>query len=274
MSSQPAPAKVSFIVPVRNRAALLRTALASCVSQSIESWEAIILDDHSDEDIEGVVASFNDSRIRYQRQDSGCSGVAAAREAAIQVAHSDVFITLDADDINHPHRAHRCAELLALTCPRLIYTRVRFFDHKTGSNRPKPVFQPFCAQLFRYFNFITNPGTAFNRSAYEAAGGYYDHHLCVAEDYDLYLRMSKAGVQILGLDEEHVSYRKGSGSTTEGQRETIQKALESIRAKHVLPPFSFESVMQLYALPELAQTMLDNPITKALWSDDRWQPDI
>lgn len=264
---------VSFIIPVRNRAALLRTALASCISQSTDSWEAIVLDDHSDDDILAIVSSFSDSRIRYFRQKPNLSGVAAAREAAIRASSSDIFITLDADDINHPHRAHRCENLLAASCPRLIYTRVRFFDHKMGVNRPKPIFQPYCAKLFRCFNFITNPGTAFNRSAYEAAGGYYDHRLSVAEDYELYLRMSSADVQILGLDEEHVSYRKGSGSTTEGQIEVMRKMLNAIRLKHELPPFSLQSIMQLYALPELARTILDDSVTKALWSDDRWLPE-
>jgi glycosyltransferase involved in cell wall biosynthesis len=262
--------KVSFIVPVRNRGSMLRSALASCLSQSTEAWEAIVVDDHSDEDIHSIVASFSDRRFRYYRLQSSQNGVAAARQAAIAQASTDVFITLDADDINHPHRAFRCADILIEASPRLIYTRVRLFSHKTGRNRPKPILHPYCSELLKYFNFITNPGTAFNRAAYHSAGGNYDQSLKIGEDYDLYLRMSTAAVQVFGLDEEHVSYRKAAGSTTQGQMDAMHEALMYIRAKHSIPPFCLETCIRRYALPELASTILDDPATTALWCDDRW----
>ena len=41
----------------------------------------------------------------------------------------------------------------------------------------------------------------------------------MAEDYDLYLRMARAGVAIREVDEEHVSYRKHPGATTSRRRE-------------------------------------------------------
>mgnify|MGYP006171393707 CR=1 FL=1 len=64
----------------------------------------------------------------------------------------------------------RCLELLQDPAPRLIYTRVRLFSSGTPHSRPKPILQPFSAPLLERFNFITNPGTAFNRAAYAAAG--------------------------------------------------------------------------------------------------------
>jgi len=261
--------QVSFIVPVLNCTAELRVALASCLAQSFEAWEAVVLDDHSSEPVEAVVRSFADPRIRYHRQCQGRHGVAAARESAIALASSDVLITLDADDINYPHRAGRCLELLHDRVPKLIYTRVRLFRSGEHYSRAKPVLQPFSASLLEHFNFITNPGTAFNRTAYSAAGSHYDHALSIGEDYDLYLRMSRAGVNITAVDEEHVCYRKHAHSTTAGRSEALHAAIMQIRCKHSVPAFPIEAIAT-HALPQLSDNILNSSFNRALWSDDRW----
>ena len=93
--------EVSFIVPVRNRSVLLKAALASCVAQTMEAWEAIVIDDHSEEPIADVVHGFRDPRLRYLRQQPQLKGVAAARETAIAQARSSILITMDADDLSH-----------------------------------------------------------------------------------------------------------------------------------------------------------------------------
>lgn len=261
--------RVSFIIPVHNRVNELRVALASCLAQSMDDWEAVVIDDHSNEDVEATLQSLSDPRLRYRRLESSQGGVATARAMAVAMARTTVLITLDADDISHPHRAQRCLELLDIPTPRLIYTRVRFFDNEDGRNWAKPVLQPYSRELLSLFNFITNPGTAFNLSAYKAAGSHYDPSFNIAEDYDLYLRMANAGVNILGLDEEHTSYRKSSGSTTSGQEETMHNSIMRVRCKHKVPPFPLEMI-RAYALPELCRNILDNPAATALWRDDRW----
>lgn len=264
--SQP---RVSFIVPVHNRVKELRAALASCLAQSIDDWEAVVIDDHSSEDVVATLQSLSDPRLRYGRLGPDQTGVAAARAMAMGMARTSVMITLDADDLNHPHRAHRCLDLLDIPNPRLIYTRVRFFDNENGRNWAKPILQPYCQKLLEMFNFITNPGTAFNLAAYMAAGGNYDTRFSMAEDYDLYLRMAKAGVHIMGIDEEHASYRKNTCSTTAGQDEAMHNAIMEIRHKHNVLPFPLDAICA-YALPELCRNILNDPVATALWSDDRW----
>lgn len=265
----PSLPRVSFIVPVRNRTAELRVALASCLAQSFEDWEAVILDDHSHEPVEAVVHSFADPRFRYHSQSAERHGVAAARESAIALASTEILITLDGDDINQPQRAGRCLELLEGETPRLIYTRVRMFSSGSPHSHPKPVLQPFSAPLLEHFNYITNPGTAFNRAAYQAAGASYDATLAMAEDYDLYLRMSRAGVTIEAIDEEHVCYRKHADSTTAGRLPELHAAIMQVREKHAIPPFPLEAIAE-HALPELSHNLLESAANRDLWQDDRW----
>ena len=261
---------VSFITPAHNRAKELKAALASCLAQTQENWEAVVIDDHSDQaDLEALVSTFNDSRIRYVPQEEGRTGEAAGRETAIREARSNILITLDSDDLNHPQRAARCHELLKIPTPRLLYTRVHLFSSSNPSGRAKPVFQPFNAKLLEMVNFITNPGTAFNREAYIAAGGHYDTSLKLATDYDQFLRMARAGVSIIGLDEVHVSYRKHAGAVTSGAGDALHHAVMQVRKQNNVPPFPIEAI-RAYALPELCHNILEDPEQRALWTDDRW----
>jgi len=267
MPSTPA---VSFLIPARNRPVELKAALASCLAQSCDSWEALVVDDHSESaDLHGLVEAFGDARLRYSRLAAGERGVSAARNRAIALARSPRLLTLDSDDLNHPHRAARCQELLDPDHPQLIYTRVRLFSATRPSGRPKPVLQPFSAALLEMVNFITNPGTAFTRRAVEAAGGGFRPSLSLAEDYDVYLRMARAGVSIRAIDEEHVSYRKHPDAATHRRKSELHEAVMAVRRLNDVQPFPLEAI-QNYALPELARNLLDNPDQRALWQDDRW----
>ena len=259
---------VSFLIqPQREE---LKAALASCLAQSCHAWEAVVVDDHSNEtDLQALVAAFGDERLRYARLTDGQHGVSAARNQAIKLAQSPRLITLDSDDLNNPHRAARCLELLDPKKPQLIYTRVRLFSADRPGGLSKRVLQPFSAALLEMFNFITNPGTAFTRKAFEAAGEGFRPSLSLAEDYDLYLRMARAGVTIRAIDEEHVSYRKHPKATTSRRQAELHEAVMTVRQLNGVKPFPIEAIRS-HALPELARNLLDNPDQRALWQDDRW----
>jgi len=267
MTEKPA---VSFLIPAHDRPRELRAALASCLAQSCGDWEAVVVDDHSEAaDLEGVVAGFGEERLRYARLEGEERGVAVARNRAVELARSDRLVTLDSDDLNHPDRAARCSALLDPEEPQLIYTRVRLFGDDLPEGRLKRVLQPFSAPLLEMVNFITNPGTAFTRRAIQALDQGFRPELTMAEDYDLYLRMARAGVAIREVDEEHVSYRKHPGATTSRRRDELHAAVMRVRELNDVPPFPLEDIRR-HALPALARNLLDDPEQRALWSDDRW----
>ncbi len=229
-----------------------------------------MVDDHSETaDLQGLVAGFGDERLRYARLDRGERGVAVARNRAVALARSDRLVTLDSDDLNHPDRAARCRALLDPGEPQLIYTRVRLFSDRQPEGRPKPVLQPFSAPLLEMMNFITNPGTAFTRRAIQAVDQGFRPELTMAEDYDLYLRMARAGVAIREVDEEHVSYRKHPNATTSRRQDELHAAVMRVRELNEVRPFPLDAI-RAHALPALCRNLLENPDQRALWSDDRW----
>ena len=262
---------VSFITPAFNRPKELKTAICSCLAQTIDSWEMIIVDDHSDKaDLKEIVDDFKDIRIRYIPQESEKKGEAAGRQTAIENSRSDILITLDSDDINYPQRAARCFQLLNSPSPKLLYTRVVHFSASNISGKPKKILQPYNQKLLEMLNYITNPGTAFNRSAYLLAGSFYDHSLRLATDYDQFLRMCFAGVNILAVDEVHVCYRKHQNAVTSGADKELHNAIMQIRKQHDISPFPLESIGD-YALPEIYNNIKENPRQRRLWTDDRWR---
>ena len=268
---QPMPSTpvVSFLIPARDRTKELKAALASCLAQSCDAWEAVVVDDHSNANLQELVQDFDDARLRYARLSADEHGVSTARNRAIALARSPLLLTLDSDDLNNPHRAARCLELLDPNKPQLIYTRVRLFSESRPAGRPKPVLQPFSAALLEMVNFITNPGTAFTRRALDAAGGGFRPSLSLAEDYDLYLRMARAGVSVRAIDEEHVSYRKHPEAATHRRQAELHDAVMTVRHLNGVHPFPLEAIRN-HALPQLARNLLDNPDQRALWQDDRW----
>lgn len=262
---------VSFITPAFNRPKELKTAICSCLAQTIDSWEMVIVDDHSDKaDLKAIVENFKDIRIRYIAQENEKKGEAAGRQTAIENSRSDILITLDSDDINYPQRAARCFELLNSPSPKLLYTRVVHFSASNISGKAKKILQPHNPKLLEMINYITNPGTAFNRSAYNEAGAFYNQELMLATDYDQFLRMSKAGVHTFCLDELHVCYRKHTDAVTAGNLDKLHQAIMDVRIKNNIQPFSLDEIKK-YALPELSFAVLHNEQQRALWCDDRWE---
>ena len=88
----------SIILPTRDRAAMLRRAVASVCSQSLQDFELIIVDDGSAEPCGGLP---DDPRIRIIRSRSSF-GVAQARSLGIDAAKGVYVSFLDDDDEYSP----------------------------------------------------------------------------------------------------------------------------------------------------------------------------
>jgi glycosyltransferase involved in cell wall biosynthesis len=90
---------VSVVVPVRNRADLLALCLDSLVSQDLpaSSFEIIVCDDGSTEDLSGIVEMCRQrhSETRHVQQDR--LGPAAARNLGIRNSSAPVILFIDSD---------------------------------------------------------------------------------------------------------------------------------------------------------------------------------
>lgn len=91
----------SIIIPTFNRKEIITRAINSLISQTEKSWEAIIIDDGSEDNTYSCIFPYleKDPRIQYIRQDN--TGAALAKNRGIRSA-SGLFLTfLDSDDEYH-----------------------------------------------------------------------------------------------------------------------------------------------------------------------------
>lgn len=89
---------ITFVIPAYNAAGTIASALEALLMQSSGNWEAVVVDDGSTDETGAIVdaISNNNGHIRVLHQAN--AGVAAARNAALQVARGDYLAFLDADD--------------------------------------------------------------------------------------------------------------------------------------------------------------------------------
>jgi glycosyltransferase involved in cell wall biosynthesis len=93
--------KISVVIPVYNREKLLSNALKSCLNQTTEVFEIIVVDDGSNDNTKEVVMNFankfTDNNIHYIYQSN--SGAQVARNKGIEFSTGDLIVFLDSDDI-------------------------------------------------------------------------------------------------------------------------------------------------------------------------------
>lgn len=132
-------AEVSIILPTYNRTRSLAAAMASVLSQSFTNFELIIVDDGSQEDVEGLVKSIHDPRIQYIRRSIN-GGAAAARNTGLAQAEGRFIAFQDSDDLWLPGKLKKQVALLsgmprhvgAVTGAKIIYGRDANFRYGTG----------------------------------------------------------------------------------------------------------------------------------------------
>ena len=106
--------KVSIIIPAYNVDNYIFRALESCINQTHENIEIIVIDDGSTDNTYEVAKKYAqlDRRIFVCQQEN--SGVSSARNYALDLCSSDYVVFLDSDDWIEPNTI----EVLLKTLPR------------------------------------------------------------------------------------------------------------------------------------------------------------
>lgn len=92
--------RVSVLIPARNEAENLRRLIPSLLSQRYANFEAIVVDDASDDETWDVLSSYTDTRLVAIKGDGpppGWVGKVHALYQATRNATGDVFLFVDAD---------------------------------------------------------------------------------------------------------------------------------------------------------------------------------
>ena len=88
--------RISIIMPVFNGQEYIEKAIESVLSQSLEDFELIIVDDGSTDETLGIAGSYDDERIRVISQNN--QGPGQARNRGLDIACGEYVMFLDSDD--------------------------------------------------------------------------------------------------------------------------------------------------------------------------------
>ena len=187
----------SIVIPTYNRADLLRRCLDSIEAQTYKNWEAIVVDNYSEDNTEEVIKSFNDERIIYIKNHN-YGVIAVSRNKALDVAKGDWVAFLDSDDCWYPNKLeyvlpylndydlvyHGYMENIPKT--RLLQRRKRYFYEIKENTVPYVLMR----------GDPINPScTCVSRKAIGNTRFSEDKALTAVEDYDFFLQLLAKGIR-------------------------------------------------------------------------------
>lgn len=107
-------ARFSILLPTYKRS-FLKECIDSILAQTYESWELIIVNDASPEDIRGIVETYTDPRIRYyeNQQNIGAKQLVKQWNYCLSLAKGEYVICMGDDDRLKPNCLETYAQLIA-----------------------------------------------------------------------------------------------------------------------------------------------------------------
>ena len=90
---------VTVLMPVYNGAAYLREAMDSILHQTYHDFEFLIINDGSTDESENIIHSYQDSRIRYLKNETNIRLIATLNKG-LKEASGKYIVRMDADDIS------------------------------------------------------------------------------------------------------------------------------------------------------------------------------
>jgi glycosyltransferase involved in cell wall biosynthesis len=146
--------RISFVVPVYNMAAFVTDCLNSIFAQEgNHDYEVIVIDDASTDGSADVIATFEDSRLRFIRHREN-QGAACTITEGLSLARGEYVARIDPDDRYRPHFLNRAVEILERHPDvGLVFGRIAMIDAggtitDPGFSYPTPVGNTKADRLF------------------------------------------------------------------------------------------------------------------------------
>lgn len=184
---------VSVVIPTYNHGHLIGRALESVFAQTYSSFEVIVVDNHSTDNTDSVLASYACAFLKVLKVDNRGS-IAYSRNRGIRAARGDWIAFLDSDDWWMPHKLQVCSQHFLRA--DLIYHRLIL----SSSSPPRfpPVWsatwalkRPILTHLLKSGNPIATSSVVVRRSMADQIKGFNEKpELIAAEDYDAWIRLA------------------------------------------------------------------------------------
>ncbi len=275
------PPLVSILLPFRNCESTLNECLASIQVQSLNNFELIAVNDHSSDQSVATIQKFARNDPRIQILDNPGSGLVAALNHGLQQSSSSLIARMDGDDIMLPQRLQLQYEfMLQHQEITVLGTFATLF--------PQEIIQDGFREYMRWQNScltpqdiadeiyiespLVHPSVMFRRNTVIQLGGYRDG--LFPEDYDLWLRIHHAGMQMSKLPQMLLEWRDYPERTSRVDQRCSRQAFDSLRASYLAREPRLLQHRDNFAIwgagrktRRRCQHLLDHGLTPKAWID-------
>lgn len=241
--------RISVVIPTRDRVELLDEAISSLLRQRFDDWEALVVDDGTeDQDALRSVAS-RDPRLRLIHRREVPPGANHCRNLGLAVARGEFVVFLDSDDLLSEECVGRRIEVM----DRHPELDAAIFPHRHFVVRPgdSTTFWPAIEGQDDITRFLRvdipwqTAGPTWRRSAL-ARFGPWDERLTCWQDWEFHVRALALGARyrcfdapaffhrVTGPHRESISGRVRSPADVWSQTLAIVSAFQLLRSRGLL----------------------------------------
>ena len=210
---------VSVVMCVFNtRKSWLDEAVKSILDQTHQYLELLIVDDCSDEDL-FTGPLYSDSRVTILRNPENL-GPAVSRNRALDMAKGKYIAIMDSDDISYPNRLEE--QIRFLEEKKDVVACGSFFRHIGDKTHEacrciddNEYYR--CCLLFGNAPTLLNPSVMLRKETLETYEIRYDMRLRKAEDYKMWVQLSRIG-RCTNIHKILLNYRVHGGQTSQKLR--------------------------------------------------------
>ena len=207
--------RVSVVIPCYNRAELLAETLDSVIAQTYSDWEALVLDDGSEDNSLELAQKYaaKDNRIRAWLRRGEKKGACVCRNEGLSMAAGEYVIFLDSDDLlSDTCLEHRVARMDRMPgCGYGVY-QTEMFYHQQGDRKILWNIYTETPDLHRFLSKDVvwhTTGPIWRTDVLRKLGG-FDETLASFHDWELHVRALIAGIKYFKEPVRDNFYRNGT----------------------------------------------------------------
>jgi glycosyltransferase involved in cell wall biosynthesis len=229
---------ISVVIPAFNASKYIAQTIKSVLQQTLPADEVLVIDDGSTDNTGAIAASFG-SPVRVIRTPN--SKLPAARNRGVKEAKGEWIAFVDADDLWADNKLERqMQELSRHPEADLCYTgRVLLVENPDSIELRDVIKVPPAATIAHELldvNKFPPSCVVIRRSTFLAVGG-HDTSFPYVEDWDLWLRLLKAGIKFIDCPEPLLRYRVHPDNMTHNAIPLLEGE-DRVYRTHIMPQFS------------------------------------
>lgn len=221
--------RVSVLTPIYNtNPSHLREMIESILNQTFTDFEFLILNDSPEnKEIEKIVKSYKDKRIKYFKNDKNM-GITPSRNKLMDMACGEYIAVFDHDDISVPSRLEQQVNFLDKN-PHIgvVSGWLKFFGNKTMILK-NPEYDNDIKIFMTDDCVIAHTAAMIRKSVLDENNIRYDEYYSPSEDYKLWAQLMPL-THFYNIPNVLVLYRYIDGNTTNTQQDKMVSTSNAIR---------------------------------------------